>query len=103
MAVLRGHLALAQLDHRRDHLVHALVGRGIEDLQTFDVKAALGRSRLHGFDVADENGGQEAVLLQAGGRFEDARVGALGVDDLARIGFQNFNQIFKHNIVLRYR
>ena len=47
-------------------------------------------------------GVQEAVLLQAGSGLEDAGVGALGVDDLARIGFENFNQIFKHGVFLQY-
>ena len=100
--VLHFHLALAQVEHALRHLVHLVIGGGIDDLETLDVKAAgLGRS-LHVLDIADKDRRQEAALLQAGSGLEDAGVGALGVDDLARIGFENFNQIFKHGVFLQY-
>ena len=97
-----GHFALAQVEHALGHLVHLVIVGGIDDLQPLDVKAAgLGRS-LHVLDVADEDRRQEAALLQAGSGLEDAGIGTLGVDDLARIGFENFNQIFKHGVFLQY-
>ena len=97
-----GHFALAQVEHALGHLVHLVIVGGIDDLQPLDVKVAgLGRS-LHVLDVADEDRRQEAALFQAGSGLEDAGVGALGVDDLARIGFENFNQIFKHGVFLQY-
>ena len=94
--VLGRGLALAQRDEVVDELVHVGIGRGVEDLQTLDVEAALGGCCLDLIDIADEHGGEEAVLLQARGGLEDAGVGALGVDDLAGIGFENFYEIFKH-------
>ena len=97
-----GHFALAQVEHALGHLVHLVVVGGVNDLEALDVKVAgLGRS-FHVLDVADEDRRQEAALLQAGSGLEDAGVGALGVDDLARIGFENFNQIFKHGVFLQY-
>ena len=56
---------------------------------------------LNLIDVADEDRGQEAVLLQACCRLKDTSVAALGVDDLSRIVFENFNKIFKHFIFLQ--
>ena len=100
-AVLCAHLALAQCDHLVDHCIHALVGCGIEDLKAFDIKAALFSRCLDLIDVADEDRGQEAVLLQACCRLKDTSVAALGVDDLSRIVFENFNKIFKHFIFLQ--
>ena len=100
-AVLFAHLALAQCNHLVDHCVHALVGSGIKDLEAFDIKAALCGRCLDFIDLADEYRGQEAVLLQACRRLEDACVAALGVDDLSRIVFKNFNKIFKHFIFLQ--
>ena len=100
--VLHGHLALAQVEHALSHLVDLVVVFGIDDLQTLDVKVAgLGRG-LHVLDVADKDRRQEAALLQAGSGLENTGIGALGVDDLARIGFENFNQIFKHGVFLQY-
>ena len=97
-----GHFALAQVKHALSHLVHLVVVGGIDDLETLDVEVAgLGR-RLHVIDIADKDRRQEAALLQAGSGLEDAGVGALGVNDLARIGFENFNQIFEHGVFLQY-
>ena len=97
-----GHFALAQVKHALGHLVHLVVVGGVDDLETLDVEVAgLGR-RLHVIDIADKDRRQEATLLQAGSGLEDAGVGALGVNDLARIGFENFNQIFEHGVFLQY-
>ena len=74
---------------------------GVDDLQTIDIKAALFGSGLHGLDLADENGREEAVLLQTGCGLEDTRVGALGVNDLAGIGLEDLNEIFKHLLCLQ--
>ena len=102
LALLGSHLALAELDHRLDHLVHFGIGRGIEDLKTFDVKAALLGSSLHLVNIADEHRREKTALLQARGGLEDTGIGALGIDDLAGIGFQNVNQIFKHDVFLHF-
>ena len=97
-----GHFALAQVKHALSHLVHLVVVGGVDDLETLDVEVAgLGR-RLHVIDIADKDRRQEAALLQAGSGLKDAGVGALGVNDLARIGFENFNQIFEHGVFLQY-
>ncbi len=95
-AVLRAHLALAQRDHGLHHLVHLVVSHGIEDLEPLDVEAALGGRSLDLLHIADEDRGQKALLLQPRGGGEDAGVGAFGEDDLAGIGLQNLNQVFKH-------
>ena len=59
-------------------------------------RAALRRRGLHVVNIADKHGGEEAALFQAVGGFEDARVGALGVNYLAGIFLQNLDKIFKH-------
>ena len=51
---------------------------------------------LNLIDVADENRSQEAVLLEPCCGLENARIAALGIDDLAGIGFKYLYQIFKH-------
>ena len=65
-AVLGAHLALAELHHRLHHLLHFGIGRGVDDLQALDVKAALRGLGLDDLDVSDEDGGQESALLQLG-------------------------------------
>ena len=96
-AILRGHLALAELDHLRDHLVHALIGRRIDDLRALDIKTALCGRGLHILDDADQDRLQEAALQKPVGRLQDAGVGALGEHDgLLLSGFQSLNEFFKH-------
>ena len=99
-AILCAHLALAQCYHFLDHCVHALVGGGINDLKAVNIKAALFGSSLDLIDIADEDRGQETVLLQACRRLEDASVAALGVNYLAGIVLENFDKIFEHFIFL---
>ena len=47
-------------------------------------------------NIADEDGGKEAFLLEAGCALKDAGVVTFGVNYLAGIIFQNFDKIFKH-------
>ena len=102
-ALLGGHLALPQLYHLLDHGVHLGIGQGVQNLQAFNVKAALGSVFLHHIHVAHQNGGQEAVLLQTGGCFQDTGVMALGEHNLAGIGLEGLNHRFKHdNIPPKY-
>ena len=63
-ALVDGHLAFAQLDHLVDHLVHAVVILGVDDLGTADVEADVlsGGGNLIG--VADEHS-----LRECGGRY----------------------------------
>ena len=102
LAALFGrHLALAKSDHRIDHLVHLIVGQRVDDLQAFDIEAALRGRGLDLFHVADEHRGEEAVLLQAGSRLKNAGIRTLGEHDAAGIGFQNVDQFVKHGENLR--
>ena len=95
-AILSAHLALAQSDHFIDHCVHALVGQGVKYLKAVDIEAALCGSSLDLIDITDEDGGQEAFLFKSCSRLKYACIVAFGVDDLAGIILQNFNEIFKH-------
>ena len=97
MALLRCHLALAELHHLVHQLVHPAVVGGVDDTDVGDIKAALFRGGLHLLRDADEEGLQDAVLLQAGGRLQNAGVGPLGKDQGRGILFELFNQVFKHN------
>ena len=101
-ALLGRHLALAQGDHLLDHLIHAGIGRGIDDLQALDVEAALGSCGLDLLGCADEDRGEEAALLQAVGSLENAGIRPFGKDNLARICLENFNQTVKHESFLQY-
>ena len=94
--VLCGDLAAAQLDHLLDHRVHFGIGQRIDYLKTLDIEAAFCSRGLDLIDVADENRSQEAVLLEPCCGLENARIAALGIDDLAGIGFKYLYQIFKH-------
>ena len=86
--VLCGDLAAAQLDHLLDHRVHFGIGQRIDYLKTLDIEAALCSRCLDLIDVADENRSQEAVLLEPCCGLENARIAALGIDNLAGIGFK---------------
>ena len=55
-ALVGGHLALAQLDHLVDHLVHALVVFGVDDLGAADVEADVLGCGGDLIGVADEHG-----------------------------------------------
>ena len=101
-ALLCSHLALAQGDHLLDHLVHAGIGRGVDDLQALDVEAALDSCCFDLFGRADEDRGKEAALLQAVGSLEDTGIRPFGKDNLARICLENFNQTVKHESFLQY-
>ena len=100
-ALVRCHLALAQLDHFLHHLIHARIGGRVQNGKAFDIEAALFGGRFDLPHIPDQNRGEEAVLLQAGGSGKNAGVSTLGIDDLAGVGFQNFNKVFKHTELLR--
>ena len=95
-AFLGAHLALAERYHFLDHCVHALVGHRVKDLKALDVETALCGSGLDLVNVADENGSEEALLLEAGCALKNACVVTLGIYYLAGIVFKNFDKIFKH-------
>ena len=95
-ALVLGHLALAQLHHGSDHLVHVGEVGGIDDLSAADVEADLLGSGLDLIGIAHQNGGQEGTGQQTGGSFQNAGIGALGEDNLPGMGLQLFDQKFKH-------
>ena len=98
-AVFLRHLALAQLDHLCDHLIHTGVGGRVDDLGLGDVEAALGCGSLDLVDIADEDDVHQIVLDEAVSRFEDAGVGAFGKDDGAAGSLQCVDQLCKHGIL----
>ena len=75
-AVFLGHLALAQLDHLCDHLVHAGIGGRIDDLGLGNVEATLFGCGLDLVDIADEDDVHQIVLDEAISRFENTGVRA---------------------------
>ena len=97
-ALLVGHLALAELDHLRDHLVHAFICSGVDDGGLANAEIALfGRSLDLGF-VADQDDVHQVFLEKTVGRLEDTGVGAFGEDDGTTGGFQSVKQFCKHVI-----
>ena len=98
-AVFLRHLALAQLDHLCDHLIHAGIGGRVDDLGLGDVEAALGCGSLDLVDIADEDDVHQIVLDQAVGRFEDAGVGAFGEDDGTAGRLEGADQFCKHGVL----
>ena len=98
-AVFLGHLALAQLDHLCDHLVHAGIGGRIDDLGLGNVEAALFGCGLDLVDIADEDDVHQIVLDEAVSRFENTGVGAFGKDDGAAGSLQCVDQLCKHGIL----
>ncbi len=101
-AVLLAHLALAQLDHLGDHLIHALVGGRIDDRGLADAEVALFRSSLDLVNIADEDDVHQVVLEQTVGRFEDPGIGAFGEDNGAAGGLQSVDQLCKHMYYLQF-
>ena len=95
-AILGAHLALAELYHGVDHLIHFIVSERIEDLKPFDIEAALGCCGLDLVHVAHQDRRQKAVFFQPCGGLENTGVGALGVDNFAGICLEDLYQIFKH-------
>ena len=96
-AVLGGHLSLAQLHHLLHHGVHAGIGGRVHNAHAFNVKAALLRCGLDLGLHTHQDGGQETILLQAGGGLQNPGVRALGKNQGAGIGFQGFDQFCKHD------
>ena len=95
-ALIFRHLALAELDHLGDHLIHAGIGGRIKNLETVDVETALCGGSLDFFHIADKDRGEEAALFQTGSRFQNTGIGSFGEDDLAGICLEDFYEIFKH-------
>ena len=98
MAVFGAHLALAQRDHRLDHLVHAFVGSGIDDLSAGNVEAPFGSGLLDLIDNAHEDDAHQLLGEQLAGRFLDTRVHAFGEDDRFGIFLYFCDQLIKHLI-----
>ena len=97
LALLGGHLALAQLNHLCNHFIHLGIGLGINDLYALDIKAALLGSGLNLGHVANQDNLHNALCLDAGSGFQDTSVGALGEDDGLGVLLQLFNQSIKHS------
>ena len=95
-ALLGAHLALAQLHHGLDHLVHARVGGGIQDLRAIDVEAILGSGGLHLVHGTHQDHAHELFLEQTGSGAENAGVHAFGEDDGLGLGLDFFDQFLKH-------
>ena len=85
-AVVLAHLAPAELHHLGDHLVHAGVGLGIEDLGPADVEAVLRGGGVDLVRIAHQDDVHQILLDEAGGGLLDAGIGALGEDDGAAVG-----------------
>ena len=100
-ALVGGHLALTQSDHGVDHLVHAFVGQGVDDLHAGEVIAQLLGLGVELFLGADQHGGEETVGLQAGSSLHDTGIGAVGKDDLAGVRFQDLNKLIEHFVFLQ--
>ena len=95
-AVLAAELALAQREHRLDHLGEVRVIIGVYDLQAVYIEAALGRGGLDLGRVADEHRREEAAGLEPCGALEDTGVRSFGVDYLPGVFLEYFNKILKH-------
>ena len=96
-AVLGAHLALAELDHGLHHLLHVGIGGGVDDLQAFDVKTALGGLGLDDVHVADQDRSEEAALLQLGSSLQNPGVMAFGEDDLTGRFLELIDENIKHD------
>ena len=101
-AVLGRHLALAQLYHFGNHLIHSCICSRINDLQTVNVKAALCGVGLDLVHIADQDRCQETFRLQLCSRFENTCVRAFRKHDLAGICLEDLNQFVKHLNYLRF-
>ena len=97
-ALLLGHLALAQLHHGLHHVLHVVVGQGIDDGGLVHAEAALAGGLGDLVGVADEDDVHQVVADEAVRRLEDAGVGALGEDDGAALGLECFQKLCKHSI-----
>ncbi len=98
-AVVLAHLALAQLHHLADHLVHTVIGGGIQDRCAGDVKAVLFSGGLHLVHIAHQDHVHQVLLHQAGGGLLDAGVRALGEDDGAAGFLQIVQKSGKHVVI----
>ena len=101
-AVLFGHLALAQLDHFRHHLIHAVIGRGVDDGRLADAEIALFRGSLDLSFITDEDDVHQVLLEKAAGSLEDTGVRTFGKDDGAAGGFECVDQFGEHTMYLQF-
>ena len=90
--MLLGSAAIEKLRNARV----AVFGLGGVGGYAVEALARSGVGSLDLIDITDEDGGQEAFLFKSCSRLKYACIVAFGVDDLAGIILQNFNEIFKH-------
>ena len=101
-AVLLAHFAAAELHHPGNHLVHAGVCGGVDDLGLADIEAVFPGGGVDLVRIAHQDDVHQVLLDEARGGLLDAGVGALGKDDGASVGLQIVQKSGKHGLLPPY-
>ena len=95
-AVLKAHLALAELGHGGCHFLKTVIFLGIDDFRAADIERGFLCRLINLVFLADENGLQECTGQQAGAGLKNTGVCALGKHNGLRILLQTCDQLLEH-------
>ena len=95
-ALFGAHLALAQIHHGGHHGVHLGISGRVEDGDTGDIEAVVGRCGANLAFIAHQDHVHQVFILQTERGLQDARIGTFGKHDGAALCFQVFSQLCKH-------